>query len=381
MDLAVLTQAIDQLVESDPSAYGDEQSLTVLYRELARLDAYVTRSTAAFDAAKGFGADGARSAASWLAKRCRVPRGYARKLVRRGRELRDLPVAAQAWLAGEITGSHIDVIATCRREGTAEAIERDEELLVDHARTLGFDSFARAVAYWGQLADPDGAEAAEAKRRDRRSVFLSESFQGMWFGRITMDPISGEIVGGELARLERELFDKDWAEARLGLGRDPLPGELERSGAQRRADALVEMATRSRGLGAGSTRPAPLFSVYVGYETLHGRICELASGTAVAPGSLLAWLDQAYVERAVFSLPNRVEVSESARFFSGATRRAIELRDRRCCHPYCDEPAETCQGDHIQPFSQGGKTTQDNGRLLCAFHNRARNQRPPPGPP
>ncbi|MHB1504000.1 MAG: hypothetical protein ACYCTL_07615, partial [Acidimicrobiales bacterium] len=60
--------------------------------------------------------------------------------------------------------------------------------------------------------------------------------------------------------------------------------------AQRRADALVEMATRSRGLGAGSTRPAPLFSVYVGYETLHGR-------------------------------------------------------------------------------------------LLCAFHNRARNQRPPPGPP
>ncbi|MHB1721261.1 MAG: hypothetical protein ACYCV1_14270 [Acidimicrobiales bacterium] len=35
----------------------------------------------------------------------------------------------------------------------------------------------------------------------------------------------------------------------------------------------------------------------------------------------------------------------------------------------------------MEPFSQGGKTTQDNGRLLCAFHNRARNQRPPPGPP
>jgi 5-methylcytosine-specific restriction endonuclease McrA len=57
-----------------------------------------------------------------------------------------------------------------------------------------------------------------------------------------------------------------------------------------------------------------------------------------------------------------------------------------CTHPYCYEPAEHCQGDHIEPYSRGGATTQENGRLLCGFHNRQRNQqehkdqrqRPPP---
>jgi len=34
--------------------------------------------------------------------------------------------------------------------------------------------------------------------------------------------------------------------------------------------------------------------------------------------------------------------------------------------------------DHIQPFSAGGPTTQELGRLLRGFHNRLRNQRPPP---
>jgi hypothetical protein len=44
----------------------------------------------------------------------------------------------------------------------------------------------------------------------------------------------------------------------------------------------------------------------------------------------------------------------------------------------CDEPAERCQADHIIPYSLDGLTVQENGRLLCGFHNRLRNQRPPP---
>jgi hypothetical protein len=85
-------------------------------------------------------------------------------------------------------------------------------------------------------------------------------------------------------------------------------------------------------------------------------------------------MDSAYFERAVFSLGTRIDVSVRARLFSGGTRRAIELRDRICTHPYCYEPAENCQADHITPFSEGGPTTQENGRLLCGFHNRLRNQ-------
>ncbi len=86
-------------------------------------------------------------------------------------------------------------------------------------------------------------------------------------------------------------------------------------------------------------------------------------------------MDSAYFERAIFSLGTRIDVSVRSRFFTGGTRRAIELRDRICTHPHCYEPAENCQVDHIETYASGGLTTQDNGRLLCGFHNRLRNQR------
>jgi hypothetical protein len=379
MDLDVLADAIDRLSASDPSTCADTESIEVLHRQLARFDAFVTEATAAFDASGGWIPDGARNSASWLVARCRIPRSRARRMVSRGRELRRLPASSRAWAAGDITADHVDAIRSVSGNATEGALARDEEMLVDQASALRYDSFIRAIAYWKQLADPDGVEEDERIRRSGRDVYLASSFHGMWLGKITLDPVSGSIVAGELERLERVMFEADWSEARTALGRDPLAAELPRSSGQRRADALVEMATRSQTAPSHGRRPAPLFSVLVGYETLHGRICELAGGTSIAPGSLLPWLDEAYIERAVFEPGRRVEVSATARLFTGASRRAIELRDGECSHPYCDVPARSCQADHIMPYALGGATTEGNGRLLCGFHNRLRNQRPPPG--
>jgi hypothetical protein len=44
--------------------------------------------------------------------------------------------------------------------------------------------------------------------------------------------------------------------------------------------------------------------------------------------------------------------------------------------PGYDEPVERCEADHIETYSNGGLTTQDNGRLRCRYHNRQRNHRP-----
>ena len=70
-------------------------------------------------------------------------------------------------------------------------------------------------------------------------------------------PISGAIVAGELNRLERQLFDADCAEANERLGRRPRLDELARTSAQRRADALVEMATRSAAARPRASAPPP----------------------------------------------------------------------------------------------------------------------------
>jgi hypothetical protein len=378
MARSALAEAIDELAAADPFSYSDAGTIMDLERQLARLEGVIAKAVACFDDSAEWAPEGAKSAGAWLAARCTLPKGVARRQLRRGAALSALPRTALALLEGDIGVAHLDVLAKAARAVGPEVLRQDEALLVQQATALAFEPFCAAVAYWEQLADPDGTEEAALVRRARRDVFVAESIEGLYLGQITLDPIGGALVAGELSRLTDELFAADWAQASSDLGRPPKVCELGRTGAQRRADALVEMATRSAGAAPDARRPAPLFSVLVGYETLHGRICELANGTVVSPGSLVPWLDGALIERAVFSPPTRVEVSAKARLFSGATKRAIELRDRHCSHPLCDVDAAHCQIDHIVPFSAGGETTQDNGRLLCGFHNRLRHGRPPP---
>ena len=44
---------------------------------------------------------------------------------------------------------------------------RDEAMLVSQATELGYEDFARALSYWKQLADPDGADAGDEERKSR----------------------------------------------------------------------------------------------------------------------------------------------------------------------------------------------------------------------
>jgi hypothetical protein len=380
MELDVLAETLDRLCATDRSALADTESIKVLQAQLARLECVVTEAVAAFDAAGNWVPDEARSATSWLTGLCRISRGQAGTQLRRGRALRSLPGCAKAWAEGAITGSHVDVMSRLRTEATADAFDRDESLLVEQARSLRFNPFLRATAYWRQLADPDGTNAEAEVRRTRRDVSLVSSYDGTWLGSMTLDPVSGTIVANELEHIVEELFRHDWDQAKEELGREPLVSELSRTPSQRRADALVEMATRSRTAPRGGRRPAPLFTVLVGYETLQGAISELADGAVVPPRSLLGWLEGADIERAVFSTPRRVDISARQRFFTGATRRAVEVRDRHCMHPTCEEPVTRCEVDHIEPYACGGATTQENGRLLCGTHNRLRVTRPSEGP-
>jgi len=374
-----LKASIDALVAAGPVAFSDGPAVLELMRQSQRLAAVVSAAASSFDRSGDWAADGARSAVPWLSTRCRLPRGEVSRIVRRGRVVEDLPAASRAWFDGDLAGPHVDVLASLMGRRTADQLMRDESMLVSEAVTLSFRSFTQAAGYWEQLADPDGCEEAEERRRARRDVSVHQSFEGMWLGSITLDPIGGAIVAGELRRIEQRLFEADLADAKERCAMTPCEkGGLRRTAAQRRADALVEMATRSGASPGDGRRPAPLFSVLIDYPTLHGRVCELADGHVVTPGALVPWFGRADVERAVFGPDVRVEVGAASRFFSGATRRAIELRDRRCTHPMCDILAERCQVDHIVPWAVGGATTQENGRLLCGFHNRLRNQHPDP---
>jgi hypothetical protein len=366
-----------ELREVDLDGLPDEslsEAVLATQRLRGALDVAEARVLSRWDSNRCWQPSGAKTGAAWLAWKQRVPISVARQRLRHARAMRTLPAIEEAWGTGDLDRSHVTTLLGTRTTRSAEAFDDDgHRHLLSIARSYGFVSFKGACERWSMIVDPDGAEQKAADEHEGREVHLSQSFGGMWFGKITLDAVPGDIVSGTLGAIERELFEADWAEAKERLGREPTILELHRTPAQRRADALVEMAIRARTAPADGRRPAPLFTVVVGLETLCGPILELFNRTVLTPGTVAPFLTEADVERIVFDSPSRVlDVGRKRRFFRGALRRAIEVRDRTCFHPSCDEVPERLQIDHIHEVCKGGETTQENGHGGCGFHNRWR---------
>lgn len=369
-----LHSVLDELAALDCAPLADPAAVVMLRRARSRLDSVVCRQAAAVHASAVWVAAGAQNASAWITTTCRTERRLARRHVRLGQALHAMDATAPSFAAGRITAEHVEVLSQARDRSpaTARAFGRDEAMLLSWAEEHPFHRFRSLVQAWLRTADEEGAEADADRRHEARRVHLSRSFEDTWFLDGVLDPVNGEIVAETLTMITDELFEADWKQAKELLGATPTGEQLRsltRSAPQRRADALVEMATRARTAPVGGRRPKPLFTVLVG-ETDFARTIELASGSTTTPGSLARWIDESVIERVVFDGPDRVLAVGTQREFRGALRRAIEVRDRTCGSAYCEEPATRCEVDHILPDSAGGPTTQENGRLFCRFHHR-----------
>jgi hypothetical protein len=208
MELEVLSENLQELIEFGP--IYDPESIETLLRLRSQLDAFVTASVGEFDTWGEWAADGARNATSWVARKGRLPRAEAGRMVKRARALPHFPNCAEAWKRGELNGAYLDTLERVRNDRTKDALERDEGTLVGEGCHLGrHEDFVKLMGYWEQLADPDGTEEAAEAKRERRDVWLVPSVDGMYLGGMTMDPITGEIFSNELKRLEEELFVED----------------------------------------------------------------------------------------------------------------------------------------------------------------------------
>jgi hypothetical protein len=378
-----LRSLLAELAEVDAFELSDLQ-LTDAVRDVfhagSMLDSVTASLTGEADERRTWAGGGNRSCSAWLGSLVRRPVGECRDIVRRARRLRRMPATSAAHARGLVATAHVDRLARAAKVDHA-AFLRDEALLVDHARTLRFDDFCRTIDYWCQLHDPDGCEAGALDRYQARSAHLSTTLDGTGALDATFEPVGLAEFGEALRRIEVEMWQADWAEARDRIGSSAVEADLGRTRSQRRYDALIEMARRASAAEPGSRLPRPLITVLIDAPTLTGRVCELSTGAVVTPGEVLPLLCDADLERLVFRSPSRVlDVGERQRLFTGATRRAVEVRDRRCTHPTCAVPANRCDVDHIEPYRTGGPTIQTNGWLRCPNHHPGRRRRPPPNP-
>lgn len=246
---AALERAVDAVV-AQPLAdlWPDElqAQIAVIAAQAQRLAGFVSLATGELHRRTGGqltpDAGGRRSVIGWVAEATRSSAAAAGSLVRTATALESLPLVAQAVVDGLITLPHAQVLARLVGRLDPAALVEAQQGLVELARIVDPSALGLYVrhllATWSEPALEAEAEAA----RSRRCWQSRLEPDGVLRGRFVLPAEDAEVLLTVMEPLARRQGEQD-----------------DRSAAQRRADALVEVfqqAARSGELPeAGGARP------------------------------------------------------------------------------------------------------------------------------
>jgi hypothetical protein len=334
------------------------EDMVNLRRTVDRLEFQFSRRLGLFSKRRGYVALGFVSLISWLRRACRLMPGAAMQHSEMARNLPSLPKTSTALAAGDIGFHHAAVIARSVSEVGAEAVVEEESRLLKAAHNLDPKYLSYITRRLRYSIDPDGTLAHSNDQFDHRYLHLSQTLDGVFYLDARLDSEGGATLRAAINALE------------------PI-GVDERSGAMRRADALVEIARRH--LDAGTLPEVagqkPHLSVIASAATL--------AKTPGAPAADLEWSEPITADAArrlacdsamtrVLLAPNSepIDVGRCTRTIPPALRRALVVRDRGCRFPGCDRPPDWCDGHHLIHWIDGGETKLSNTCLLCRRHHR-----------
>jgi len=340
------------------SAIGDD--IVELRRTVDRLEFQVSRRLDLFARRRGYESLGFVSLIAWLRRACRLMPGVAVQHAEIARNLPMVPKISAALEAGDIGFHHAAVIAHSITEVGAEAVRRHEAQLLEAAKNgdpKQLNYTTRVIRYF---EDPDGTLADANDQHRRRYLHLSQTWEGMFVIDGRLDP-----EGGATLRTALNALEEKWV-----LGD-------ERGAAERRADALVELA-RQR-LDAGTL---PEVAGQKPHLTVTASISTLMKEPGSPPGDL-EWsqpitgdtvrrmaCDCAMTRVLLGPNSEPIDVGRCTRIIPPALRRALVVRDRGCRFPGCDRPPDWCDGHHLIHWIDGGETNLANTCLLCRRHHR-----------
>jgi hypothetical protein len=234
--LAALAAPVEELAAQDLDGLADPvraERVLELRRLLDRLEGQWLKELAGVDGRGAGGADQDQeigSTAGWLRTRLRLSPGAASSSVRTARALFGGPLAAtaEALTGGAISAAHARVLAHGTQDLPDHVIVEAEPVLVEAAGRLDPPRLRRVLGHLRLVADPDGSDALAGRRHGRRGLWLGATFEGLVAIDGLLEPEAGHTLLAALEPLAR-----------------PAGAEDTRSGGQRHADALAELARRS----------------------------------------------------------------------------------------------------------------------------------------
>jgi len=412
--LAAIAGGIARLAALDldgvPAA-GLGDGLAAMRRDIDALEAQCCRWLLRFDRTRGFEMEGSNSAVSWLRGVCRLSGGAAAERVQVARQLAQLPDTQASFDAGEIGYQHAAVIARSAAELGVAAMGAAEPALLSAAGRLDPGQLRMLSREMRYRLDPDGALADDNAIFERRRLTISQLGDGAFLLEGLLDAEGGAVVRTALSALDGP----------------PAPDDQRRP-EQRRADALVELASRQLRSGdlpsvhghrphlvvtvtAGTTagsRPAAQRAT-AGHATAGQVAGPVATDTLTLPGAgpvatehavathhgplssdtatlhgagpiSIAAMRRLACDASVTTVTvdgggRPLDVGRSTRSIPAAVRTALVHRDRGCRYPGCDRPPEWTDAHHLRHWADGGVTAIDNLALLCRRHHRLMHER------
>jgi hypothetical protein len=298
-----------------------------------------------------------------VATALRISPNYATDLLHNATELVNrLPDTLSLLEQGELTTYQARVIA--------EAVAPLDD---NAAAAVQKTAIAKAGLYAGQFraavqravlaADPAGVEERRARAKSGRRVELRALEDGM-------GSIWTTLAGQDAVAVYRRID----AHARTY-------SDSERTADQKRADALVELVTGTRG-GSGK-KTGPLIQVSVALSTL-ARLDEQPAdldryGPIAAEVARFLAADESATWRMFLTDDTGRLLFDYGRTTyrpPAALRRFLEARDRTCRFPGCNRRADTCETDHIAQWVEDlGETNELNMHMLSGRHHHAKDDR------
>ena len=385
--------AVLRVLRRRPAAVADTEGLGACLRAVrgarAWLDAYEAELLSVASRRDVAKEAGAVDTAGWLRTVAGVSRREALARTRTGVALQDLPEVGEALAAGRITHGHaqaltqvvlpaevdlsidadLDFPTPARR--IAETAQSNQEELIRAAESMSVEEYRRFLRRWADLAAGDDGADRDMRQRRRRSVTTFDSDDGLHGVRALLPADQFAIFENELRRLAEARWRGEHPDA------DGVPARALTC-PQRNADALVDMAKRSRQLGTNNGEPLGSHidvMVLIDAETLQGGMhehsrCELDDTTPLSPAAARRLLCDADILTAALDRPSlKLDLGYSRRCASPSIRRALIARDRTCTAPGCDRPHWMCEVHHDTHWAKGGPTNLDNLTLLCSRHH------------
>ena len=363
------------------SLIGLDQAATAnLLRGLAqvasRLDALTARVLAHAVGVRVEETNGATTTATWWADATHRDRATAHRDVKLAVALSRFTALAEALAEGRVNTEQAHAIARAlgdlETDGPAElepvVVEQAEKHLVDRAN--GFD--AKHLRVLGRhvltVVAPEVGEAHEAKlledeeRRaaERTRLTFASDGHGMVHGRFSIPALHGAMLAKAIQALT-------WAK------QDPAEVRQTRPTPVAAGAAFTELLERmdAKDLpsvgGVGAT-----VVVTMTIDSLMGGLAAAAldTGEVISASAARHLACEAGVIPMVLGGKSEVlDVGRRRRFHTKAQRLAIAQRDKTCVVGGCDAPPSRCHVHHVIPWSEGGGTSVQDGRLYCSAHH------------